>query len=394
MKKVSVFLGLTILILLASVATRQTVLYAAPVQRTSVQENVCAKVPRGYARCLAVLVRSQQQLHPLNGHFVPAGYGPAELQNAYKLPSATAGAGQTIAIVDAYDNPVAESDLAVYRAQYHLPPCTTANGCFKKVDQNGGNNYPATDTAWPMEIALDLDIASAICPNCHLLLVEANSASFANLGHAVETAVRLKANVISNSYGGYENWADAMLYARYYSHPGVAITASAGDNGYGVELPAAYNTVTAVGGTTLTPASNARGWSETVWDGTGSGCSAYINKPGWQIDTGCKKRTVADVAAVADTKTAVAAYYSYNNAGGWIKLGGTSVSAPIIAGVYALAGNSARINAAAYPYAHSFALNVVTSGSNGVCEVPYLCSGANGYNGPTGLGTPNGVDAF
>jgi subtilase family serine protease len=324
---------------------------------------------------------------------VPEGLQPKDLQAAYALPSATAGKGQTIAIVDAYNDPKAEQDMAVYRATFGLPPCTTANGCFKKVDEHGGKHYPASDEGWSGEIALDLAMVSAICPNCHILLVEANDASFNELGNAVNTAVRLKANIVSNSYGAFEDAQTVKSDAHYYKHPGIIMIASAGDNGYGVQLPAAFNNVIAVGGTSLSHASNTRGWAETVWSGTGSGCSQYIGKPDWQKDKGCHKRSVTDISAVADPATGVAVYNTYGGYG-WGVFGGTSASAPIIAGVYALAGNAAKVTSA-YLYNHSSNLNPVTSGSNGICTPGYLCTAiASGYNGPTGLGTPNGIAAF
>jgi len=331
----------------------------------------------------------------------PAGYGPADLQSAYNLTSASAnaGSGETVAIVDAYNDPNAASDLAVYRSTFGLPPCTVSNGCFKQVNQNGSTSgLPKNNASWSQEISLDLDMVSAICPNCHILLVEANSPSFTNLGTAVNTAVKLGANAVSNSYGGSESSGE-LSYASYYSHPGVAITASAGDSGYGVEVPAAYNTVTAVGGTTLTRASNTRGWSETVWSGTGSGCSAYVSKPSWQTDPDCSRRTVGDIAADADPNTGVAVYdsYAYQGVSGWLVFGGTSVASPIIASVYALAGNAAslNLNGASYIYSH-YSGNVydVTSGSNGSCGGTYLCTGEVGYDGPTGWGTPDGTGAF
>src|SRR5207249_855536 len=167
----------------------------------------------------------------------PSGYGPADLQDAYKLPSGTNGKGMTVALVDAYDDPNAESDLGVYRSTFGLPACTTANGCFKKVDQNGGTKYPRGNRGWAEEISLDLDMVSAICPNCHILLVEANTNSFANLATAEDTAARLGANAISNSYGGSE-YSSEVSDQSHYNHPGTAITVSSGDSGYGVEFPA------------------------------------------------------------------------------------------------------------------------------------------------------------
>ncbi|MFI1163778.1 peptidase S8 [Streptomyces sp. NPDC020801] len=325
----------------------------------------------------------------------PSGYGPASLQAAYNLPSSTGGSGQTVAIVDAYNDPNAEADLGVYRSQYGLPACTTAGGCFKKVDQNGTTRYPRGDSGWAEEISLDLDMVSAACPNCKILLVEAGSASMANLGTAVNTAVRLGARFVSNSYGGSESSSDATYDSSYFNHPGVAITVSSGDNGYGVEYPAASRYVTAVGGTSLTTASTSRGWTDTVWSGAGSGCSGYDAKPAWQTDGGCARRTVADVSAVADPNTGVAVYDSYRQATGWMVFGGTSASAPLIAATYALAGApSSGSYPASFPYAHTSALYDVTSGSDGSCGGSYLCTGTAGYDGPSGLGVPNGTAAF
>jgi subtilase family serine protease len=353
--------------------------------------RTCPSAP-GAAACHALL-RTDVGGKP--GSAGPSGYGPAELQSAYKLPSSTAGNGQTVAIVDAYDDPTAESDLAVYRSTYGLPPCTTANGCFRKVDQNGGTNYPRKDAGWAAEISLDLDMVSAICPNCHLLLVEATSNSFANLGAAENQAVKLGANAISNSWGG-SDVADTT-YGSYFNHPGTAITASSGDGGYGVEYPASSHYVTAVGGTSLKPASGSRGWAETAWSGAGSGCSAYNVALDGQasVNTGCGKRAVADVSAVADPNTGVAVYDTtrYQGLQGWLVFGGTSASSPIIASVYALAGNTGSITNN-YPYTHATSLFDVTSGSNGTCPTAQWCNARTGWDGPTGLGTPNGVGAF
>ncbi|WP_200886738.1 putative Ig domain-containing protein [Phaeacidiphilus oryzae] len=336
--------------------------------------------------------------HAVTPDATPSGYGPTDLRSAYNLPS-NGGSGQTVAIVDAQDDPNAESDLAAYRSQYGLPSCTTSNGCFKKIDQNGGTNYPSADSGWAGEISLDLDMVSAVAPNAHILLVEASSANMSDLGTAVNQAVSQGAKFVSNSYGGSEDSTDTSADSSYFNHPGVAITASAGDSGYGAEYPAASRYVTSVGGTSLSRASNTRGWTESVWntsstEGTGSGCSAYDAKPSWQTDTGCSKRTIADVSAVADPATGVAVYDTYG-ASGWNVYGGTSASSPIIASVYADAGTPGSSDVPAkYPYAHTSALNDVTSGSNGSCSPSYLCTAGAGYDGPTGLGTPNGLTAF
>ncbi|MEU9158538.1 S53 family peptidase [Streptomyces sp. NPDC048417] len=335
----------------------------------------------------------------------PSGYSPTNLRAAYGLTSAAAsnGSGETIAIVDAYNDPNAETDLATYRSYYGLSACTTANGCFKKVSQTGSTtSLPSSDAGWSEEISLDLDMASAICPNCKILLVEATSATMANLGTAVNEAVTLGAKFVSNSYGGSESSSDTSYDSSYFNHTGVAITVSAGDSGYGAEYPAASKYVTSVGGTKLATSSTTRGWTETVWktsstEGTGSGCSSYDAKPTWQTDTTCTKRMISDVSAVADPATGVSVYDSYGVTAGWYTFGGTSVSAPIIAGVYALAGTPSSGSYPAkfpYSYAGTSYLNDVTSGNNGTCTTSYYCTATTGYDGPTGWGTPEGVTAF
>lgn len=385
----------------------QTSLPAAPGAPTSTQSNVvasCGAAAPGEARCLS-LVRTD-----IGGGFLtgtpgagtghigimsttPSGYGPSDIQSAYSLPSSTAGSGQTVAIVDAYDLPTAENDLGVYRSQYGLPACTTANGCFKKVNQTGGSTPPTKNASWGQEIALDLDMVSATCPNCHILLVEANSATNANLATAVNTAVSLGANVVSNSYGGSETGATNSAY----DHPGHVIVASAGDSGTGPSQPCSYASVVCIGGTNLQRASNARGWAETAWTSSGSGCSTKVSKPSWQTDTGCTMRSESDVSAVADPNTGVAVYDStaYHGQTGWMVFGGTSVASPLIGGVYALAGNaSAQTYGSNIWNGKGAGLNDVTSGSNGSCSVSYICNAGPGYDGPTGWGTPAGISAF
>lgn len=353
------------------------------------------------------------QISPtVSGSPTSAGYTPSALRSAYHL-GGTSGSGRTVAIVDAYDDPKAESDLAVYRKSYGLPPCTTANGCFRKVNQNGQTSpLPPGDYGWAEEISLDLDMVSAACPDCRILLVEANSAYTSDLMKAEDQAAATPGvTSISNSWGESETNAVPSDDV-HFNHPGVAITVSSGDSGYGVSWPASSPYVTAVGGTSLSKASNSRGWSETAWSGSGSGCSAYQPKPAWQHDPDCSRRTVADVSAVSDPYTGVATYDTYNSCGqssmcdilislglvhgadGWIQVGGTSVASPIVASVYALAGNAASTVYGSYPYSHTSALNDVVSGSNGSCGGSYLCTARPGYDGPTGLGTPNGVGAF
>ncbi len=354
--------------------------------------HACAPPAPGSATCFAEIASSGRDAaavrRALTG--LPSGYGPAQLQAAYGFSgqSVNAGSSQTVAIVDAYDDPNAEADMGAYRAQYGLPACTTAGGCFEKVNENGGATPPSPDSGWSVEISLDLDMVSAMCPYCHILLVEADGAYFSDLATAEDTAASMGATQISNSYGGGEYSGETSMSSDY-SHPGVAITASSGDYGYGVAIPAALPGVEAVGGTSLTPDSNsARGWDESVWSGAGSGCSAYVAKPSWQTDSGCAQRTVADVSAVADPNTGLAVYDTYQS-GGWMVVGGTSASSPLVAAMNALIGPSAATPG--YPYAHSSSYNDVTSGSNGTCSPnDYLCTGEIGYDGPTGVGTPNG----
>ena len=324
----------------------------------------------------------------------PAGaYGPADFQNAYGLTSTPGSSNVTIAIVDAYDHPSIESDLKVYSDRYGLPRCTTSNGCFKKVNQRGGTPYPRANSGWALEIALDVEVAHAICPNCKILLVEADSNSFANLATA-ENYAAAHATVVSNSWGGSEFSGENSLDGSF-NHLGVPITFSSGDSGYGVEYPAASPYVTSVGGTHLVrDSSNARGWTETAWSGAGSGCSSQETKPSWQHDTGCSRRSVADVSADADPNTGAAVYSSvrYSGVNGWFQIGGTSLASPIIAGMYALAGGNTSY--AKDLYSHTTSLFDVVGGSNGSCGGSYLCTAGTGYDGPTGLGTPNGVSAF
>lgn len=372
-------------------------------------KDVCTKANGpDTAACASKVVTEMDGVTPLATPTYTNGYAPADLVSAYKLPSGpvTPGSGPTVAIVDAYANPNAESDLAAYRAQFGLGACTIANGCLRIVNQNGATSpLPAGNTGWGQEIDLDIEMASAICPQCKILLVEANSNSFADLGTAVNRAAAMGATAISNSYGTSSEFAGETSYSSYYNHPGIAVTVSSGDSGYGTAFPAVDNHVVAVGGTNLTRAANARAWTESAWSGAGSGCSSFFGKPSWQTDTGCGRRMEADVSAVADPNTGVAVYDTYGSTGGnnWYVFGGTSVSSPIIAGVYGLTGHAATVDyAARLPYGHSASLFDVVGGSNGNCTgngrkrggQTYFCTAVAGYDGPTGLGTPNGTGAF
>jgi subtilase family serine protease len=359
-------------------------------------ERTCATPDKGHAGCFAEVMANSESKKP-RAMAAPSGYGPSDIRSAYALPSSGSN-GRTVAIVDAYDDPTAEQDLATYRNQYGLPACTTANGCFEKIDQNGGTSYPRKDAGWALEMSLDLDMVSATCPDCHILLVEAKSASFANLGAAVNQAAAQHPAAISNSYGGSD--APDSTYGKYYDHKGIAVTASTGDSGYqGGSYPADSSYVTAVGGTSLSKSSNSRGWTETAWSGAGSGCSLYNTAlaAAANADTGCGKRAMADVSAVADPQTGVAVYDStaYQGRSGWFTVGGTSASSPIVASVFALAGDvPADGYSNALPYGHTGNLFDVTGGSNGSCPTTQWCQARQGWDGPTGLGTPNGPAAF
>ncbi|MEU2307423.1 putative Ig domain-containing protein [Streptomyces misionensis] len=369
-------------------------------QKVPTTHLCAAHAAPGHVSCFAQRRTDiKQKLASALAAAAPSGLSPANLHSAYNLPT-TGGSGLTVAVVDAYNDPNAESDLATYRSQYGLSACTKANGCFKQVSQTGSTtSLPTNDSGWAGEEALDIDMVSAVCPNCNIDLVEANSANDTDLGIAENEAVALGAKFVSNSWGGSEASSQTTEDSQYFKHPGVAITVSAGDSGYGAEYPATSQYVTAVGGTALTTSSNSRGWSESVWntnstEGTGSGCSAYDPKPSWQTDSGCSKRMEADVSAVADPATGVAVYDTYGG-NGWAVYGGTSASSPIIAGVYALAGTPGSSDyPAKYPYSHTGNLNDVTSGSNGSCTTSYFCKATTGYDGPTGWGTPNGTAAF
>jgi subtilase family serine protease len=402
-------------------------------------ENACTTPPPGTAGCLGIrLVASSLTGAELKSNAVkqasevahganPAvtnkspiagGYGPEELHEAYSLPTATFPASpQTIAIVDAFNDPTAEADLGVYDKQYGLPACTTGNGCFRKLNEEGKTSpLPTSDGGWATEISLDVQMAHAICQSCHVTLLEAKSTSFSDLGEAVDTAVSLGATEVSNSYGG----AEGSGYASYnapYDHPGTVITVSSGDCGYynegcsgdteAANFPASSPDVVAVGGTTLSRSGES--WSSTVWEGAGSGCSIAFTAPLWQSEvanyslTACSGgRSVADVGAIANPYTGVNIYDSTPSPSGyptgWGVWGGTSLASPVVAAEFGLAGGSHGVEFPARTlYSHigeSGALYDVTSGHNGSCTGASSCQARAGYDGPTGVGSPVGLTAF
>lgn len=387
---------------------------SAPISNTpSTTQPYAACVPVvvvNHAQCEAVVVPSaysksvpDSAKNPSNpnsavapffaGHGVGGGFSPVDLQQAYGVQGLSTS-GQTVGIVDAYNDPNAESDLAEYRSHYGLPSCTTSNGCFKKVNESGvQGSYPTPSPEWAVEISLDLDMASAVCSGCKILLVEASSNSISDIGTSENTAASLGSTEISNSFASSD--CECQSYdSQYFNHPGIPIMAASGDEGYQVNYPASSPNVLAVGGTTLTPAKNFRNYAESAWSGTGSGCSAYEPKPVWQTDGGCSHKTNNDVAAVADPNTPVSIYDTYSQSG-WILVGGTSAATPIVASVMAFANgyNHSLGSDAFYETAKENGTGVlddVVSGSNGSCGGSYLCTAGPGYDGPTGLGSPYG----
>src|SRR5579875_697215 len=429
------FLGVLIAIVIGGgIGLYATHAFAAPRSNASVAAlHSCGAAQSGAATCHAIYlsqgaakpgkgtgggstnsVTNGCPTNPTAGNTYP-GYTACDVENAYALSTASAsnGSGETVAIVDAYNDPNAFNDVNTYRSEFGIPLLTNGT-TFKQVNQTGGTKLPRNNGGWAQEISLDLDMVSAVCPNCNILLVEASSNSNTNLFTA-ENYAAAHASYVSNSYGESE-FSGETSDDTYFNHPGVVITASSGDGGYGVEYPAASPYVTAVGGTSLTKCSSTRGWCESVWstsstEGAGSGCSAYEAQQSWQnianitgnvdvsgtttLEGNCAKRAVADVSATADPYHGVDVYdsYSYQGVSGWLVFGGTSVASPLVASVYALAGNASSVTYGSYPYSHTSSLNDVTTGKTASCGSD-LCTAVPGWDGPTGLGTPNGIGGF
>ncbi|MGH3394192.1 MAG: S53 family peptidase, partial [Streptosporangiaceae bacterium] len=333
----------------------------------------------------------------------PRGWTPQQLERAYRLPVDLLS-HQTVAVAIAGRTPHLGSYLRTYRAHFGLPACGQPSGCLRIVNQKGKARPAAPSSlgsGWDIEATLDVSMISVACPHCKILVVEANSPAVSDLARAAGTAARLGAQVISNSYGIRES-GYSQPFARYYEHRGHTVVVSSGDLGFdAANFPANLASVTAVGGTTLSRAHNARGFTERVWNnpsifGAGSsGCSAYVRKPAWQRSPHCPGRTVADTSAVA------ADIPIYNKAwGGWLTVAGTSVAAPLTAGIYGLAGNG-RLVSTRDLYRHAADFFDVTRGNNvlagspkGACGNDYLCTAKPGDDAPTGLGTPDGIGGF
>jgi Subtilase family len=379
---------------------------------------------RGEARCFSWIRLDRMVADPdMTLHSIPSqvGYTPQDLQSAYKLPD-IGGRGQVVAIVDAYGYPTAAADLQYYREAAGLPRCaygTRTKSCFRIVNEDGKPSpLPGIGNDWRGEQALDLDAVSGTCPHCRIILIQTQNQRFSSLRKGVRTALAMGATVVSNSYG-----IDEKAYAPHFAPgpfqgKGHVIVASAGDEGGGLldgggsELPCAFQQVVCAGGTDLQRSGSS--WTETVWNtldilsctygscgGTSSGCSAYIAKPSWQVGgTSCKRREDADVAAVASP---LRGYAVYSDAFyGWAMIGGTSLSAPVIAGIYGQAGNASQQNGASHLWAHHHGLFDVKLGTNvflpvtGPCasSVPKTCTAGPGYDGPSGWGSPRGLSAF
>lgn len=350
------------------------------------------------AGCMAAVRTSKSgEMFVLPNAF--SGYGPADFRKAYNTP-VTTGKEHTIAIVDAYSNANVATDLAAYDTAYGLPTfpsCSVSvtTACLAVFDQRGGTTIPSHNAAWALEIDLDVQAAHAICQGCRIDLFQADNNSTSSLAAAVQTAVRLGDDVISNSYGSSTECDDAA-----YDVPNAAVVVSSGDYGFGVECPASMSSVISVGGTSLALDGSGDYASETVWDGTGSGCSTLNSAGSWQTSlsnwtaTGCGTfRAMNDVAADADPGTGAAIYDAEYS--GWVLVGGTSLAAPLIAGMYALAGSAlSRTNPVNSLYSAPYDLRDVTTGNNGTCSTSLQCHAGPGYDLPTGLGTPYGLGAF
>lgn len=384
-----VFLGCA-----AALGTSLLFTAAAPAGRPSQLAPVCAS--GAGARCSAFVAVDHGGRPLATGS--PTGFNPPDFWFSYQLPPQTASSwtwnGQTVALVDAFDDPAAEADLNTYRSQFGLPPCTTANGCLVKVNERGTNHYPRFDELWAFEISIDTQMVSALCADCRILLIEVKSQSFKDEFAGVDEAYTLGADEISLSWGTDE-FAGETAYDQHFRQRNsgghaVAVTAATGDSGYPhLWYPAASPDVTAVGGSSLP--------GDYAWDDAGSGCSPYEPQPTWQsalpeIAGACNGRAGADVAFNS------AAMSVYDSAGfqgrtGWMAASGTSVSTPAIAAIYALAGNASTVVAGSYPYSHRDSLFDVTQFPNTTCANA-LCGPGPGWDGPTGVGTPRGTAGF
>jgi subtilase family serine protease len=361
------------------------------------------------ARCPALVASDPRSGMPL-AYASPPGYDPPDFWSACELPPQTGASwswnAQTVAIVDAYDDPAVESGLAVYRRQFGLPACTSGNGCLVKVHQNGRSSYPSFDQTWAFEISIDTQMVSALCAGCRILLIETKNNNFLSLFAGVDEAYALGANEISLSWGtpeftgtgrnGSETSYDPHFQQLNANGQNAAVTAASGDLGQ-LWYPAASPYVTAVGGTELGHDASTGAWVEQGWYDSGAGCSRYEPQPSWQaavpeLASACPRRAGVDVSFNA---VILSIYDSagFQNQTGWFAATGTSVSTPAIAAVYALAGNAASVTSGSYPYIHRSGFADVTQYPSLSC-LSALCSVGPGWDGPTGLGSPRGTSGF
>jgi subtilase family serine protease len=335
----------------------------------------------GYTHCHALVVTDSVG-NPL-ASISPTGLSPTDIKTAYSFPAATGGAGKTIAIVDAYDDPNAASDLSVFNSTYSLPFCN--GGSFQKVDQSGGTSYPRKDSGWALEISLDIEWAHAIAPCANILLVEATTNSFANL-LAAEDYAKAHAQYVSNSWGASE-FSGESSYDSHFVQLGVSFFVSSGDSGLPAEYPSASPNVISVGGTTLhLNLRQTDSGFETGWSSGGGGCSAYETATSAQLAMSQSlcgtRRATPDVSLDADPASGVSVYDTvrYQGQAGWFTVGGTSASSPMWAGRSALAGTTVDATSV---YGGSINYRDITIGNNGApCLTGYdLCTGRGSWNG-------------
>jgi subtilase family serine protease len=371
-------------------------LSAAPEWLTKGQARPECPQVTGRPTCLALRVLDQPaSCNPSSS----CGFTAQQIETAYGLTKKVSkGKGITIALIEAGDYAAATSDIGTYRTQYKLPTAKITR--YNEQGSTSGLPETCEDFGWCVETALDFDMVSATCPNCTIDLMEADG-SISGFEQAEQSAVKLGATIVSNSwicYGDYD--CGDTNFGSYFSSKGVTFLASSGDDGYNeIGGPSVLSTVIAVGGTQLE--ASGKKFTETAWSDAGSGCETSVAKPSWQTDPGCTGRTDSDISAEAGCSPGVAMYSGLY--GGWFYECGTSVASPLLSGVVALAGNTAKLNGGDYVWSlttkeKKARLHTITAGSNGSCGGSYLCTAGTGqfgtYAGPSGWGTPKNVKAL
>ncbi len=316
---------------------------------------------------------------------------PSTIKSFYNLPSNNRGTG-TIVIIDAFDDPTAEADLATFSNQYGLSACTTANGCFQKYKMSA--NIPVNNN-WAIEDSLDIQWAHAIAPGAKILLVEAKSDNGIDLINAlnyVKTLPNIRS--VSLSWGGNEFSTESSYGNSLINNYGATYFVASGDSGHGTSWPAVSVNVIGVGGTTLNLNLNGTFKSETAWSGSSGGVSKYIKEPNRQIVAKINYtngyRATPDVSYNADPNSGYAVYDStpYNGYRGWFQVGGTSAGAPQWAAINTLSNGTITNNKI---YTDALVTNQayfrdITVGNNGSCGI--LCNTSAGFDYVTGWGSP------